>query len=107
MEPPQAEEEEGDKYQKMCSLYREQFAKYQGFIRKVDYEKNESLSVTLAFPLDLKKVLMVSIVENVLQKVLLRAIKGIERIILVANEEKKETEEAFIIVQGLNFSIFC
>jgi len=34
------EEEEDEKYQQMCSLYKEHLSKYQGYIKKVDYEKD-------------------------------------------------------------------
>jgi len=42
-----------------------------------------SASLTLQFPLEYKKLLLLSIVENVLKKTLVRNIQGIEKCILI------------------------
>jgi len=48
---------------------REKFAKYFGYIRSITYEKNKSATVNIAFPLEFKKVLMLTVAEHILAKI--------------------------------------
>jgi DNA-directed RNA polymerase I subunit RPA1 len=63
-----------------------------------------SASVTLSFPIEFKKLLLLSIVENVLERVLVRNIPGIERCSLVPSS--KPGAEPYLFVQGINFQVF-
>lgn len=58
----------------MCNVLKEKYAKYFGYIKGVDYEKNKSCSVMIAFPLEFKKVLMITIAESLLSKILVRSV---------------------------------
>jgi len=60
--------------------------------------------MVVSFPLDFKKVLMITIVEQILSKVLVRSMHGIEKCTLIL--PKKEGEEPFLMVSGLNFKVF-
>lgn len=66
------------------NAFRETNAKYLQFLRG-DFEcvDNESVSVTLQFPLEYKKLLILTLAETCLQKVLIRNIQGIEKCTLV------------------------
>lgn len=66
------------------NAFRETNSKYLQFMRG-DFEcaQNESISVTLQFPLEYKKLLLLTIAETCLQRVLIRNIQGIEKCTLV------------------------
>lgn len=42
---------------------REKFSKYLGYIRGIDFEADKSIHVTVAFPLEYKKILMLTLAE--------------------------------------------
>lgn len=88
----------------MCNVLKERYSKYFGYIKGVDYEKNKSCSVLISFPLEFKKVLMITIAEGILSKILVRSVQGIERCTLIM--PSKQGDEAFMMVQGLNFDAF-
>jgi DNA-directed RNA polymerase I subunit RPA1 len=54
--------------------------------------------------LDFKKILMLTLAEEALTKVLVRSVPNIENCTLV--RPKKESEEPFLVVQGINFDAF-
>lgn len=90
---------------KLIKPLRETHSKYLQYLKNIDFNKSESTaSVDLAFPLEFKKVLMLTIAEQTLQKVLVRSVKNIEKCSLV--KPKKEGEEPYLIVQGINFDAF-
>lgn len=64
--------------------------------------QNESVSVTLTFPLEYKKLLLLTIAESCMQKVLIRNIQGIEKCTLI----QPRGAEPYLFVQGINFSAF-
>lgn len=84
---------------------RETHAKFKEFIRhtSVDIENNTAC-VDISFPLDFKKVLMLTIAESTLEKVLVRSVPNIEKCTLI--KPKNEHDEPYLIVQGLNFDAF-
>ena len=50
---------------------------------------------------------MLTLAENLLSKVLVRSVQGIDKCILVLPEEKdKDTKEPYLFVQGINFQAF-
>jgi len=65
-------------------LDREKHGKYLSFIKgDFEFEKNKSASITLQFPLEYKKLLMLTLSETALNSVLVRAVKDIEKCALV------------------------
>jgi hypothetical protein len=48
-----------------------------------EYVKDTSATVTLSFPIEYKKLLLLSIVESVMDRVLVRNVPGIERCALI------------------------
>ena len=96
-------EDEG--LEKYIKPLRETHSKYLQYLRNIDFDKEQSTaSVDLAFPLEFKKVLMLTIAEQTLSKVLVRSVKNIEKCSLV--KPKKDGDEPYLIVQGINFDAF-
>ena len=63
----------------------------------------------LTYNLSDKKVLMLTLAENLLSKVLVRSVTGIDKCTLVVPDEDKEKsqrKEPYLVVQGLNFDEF-
>jgi DNA-directed RNA polymerase I subunit RPA1 len=84
---------------------RDAHSKYAQYLRSIDIDdQGKHASVSIAFPLDFKKVLMLNLVDQTLARVLVRSVAGIEKCTL--NKPKKEGEEPFLVVQGLNFDAF-
>lgn len=91
-----------DKYAKPL---REVHSKYLQYLRKINLDKeNNVASVHIEFPLDFKKVLMLTLAEQTLSKVLVRSVPNIEKCKLV--KPKKESDELYMDVRGLNFDAF-
>ena len=64
-------------------MFKESYSKYFGYIKQVDCEKEKSMSVVIELPLEFKKVLMITIAESILPKLLVRSVAGIEKCTLV------------------------
>ena len=81
----------------------EKHSKYYQFI-KGDFEfvPNQSASITLHFPLEDKKLLILALAETALNSVLARSVKDIEKCTLVTEKGK----EPYLFVQGINFMVF-
>lgn len=72
---------------------------------KIQFSKQKNKAQALiSFSLDVKKVLILTIAEQTMQKCVVKSIKGIEKCTFV--EPKKESEEPMLIVQGINFEAF-
>ena len=96
------EEDDVDNYSK---ILREAHSKYLQYLKGINIDKERNVfSVEVAFPLDFKKVLMLTLTEQTLQHVLVRQVPNIEKCTLV--KPKKEQDEPFMIVQGINFDAF-
>lgn len=54
------------------------------------------MTVTLGFPLEFKKILMLTVAEAILAKVLVRSVSGIDNCILVTPD--KANEEPYLLV---------
>lgn len=79
--------------------------KYKQFIKgEFEFEKGTSASVTLAFPIEWKKILMMTIVESVMKRVVVRNVAGIEKCSLIT--DAKPSDEPYLFVQGINFKEF-
>ena len=70
---------------------REKFAKYFGYIRSISHKDDKQVTVQIAFPLEFKKILMLTLAETTLSKVLIRSVPGIERCILVSPTRQQDT----------------
>ena len=68
-------------------------------------EKEGKASVTITFPLDVKKILMLTVAETTMAKVLVRSTPKIEKCTFVKPKENSN-EEPSLVVQGLNFEAF-
>jgi DNA-directed RNA polymerase I subunit RPA1 len=91
--------------QKFIKPLRETHSKYLQYLRQIEYKKEiNTASVDIAFPLDFKKVLMLTIAEDTLDKVLVRSVPNIEKCTLI--KPKNENDEPYLIVQGINFDAF-
>jgi len=91
------------------NIFREKFSKYLNNLRGITTEKNKSITMELTYNLQDKKVLMLTLAESLLSKVLVRSVQGIDKCTLIVPDEDKEKsqrKEPYIIVQGLNFDEF-
>jgi DNA-directed RNA polymerase I subunit RPA1 len=94
--------EEIDNYAK---ILREAHSKYLQYLKKIDIDKEKNVfTVEIGFPLEFKKVLMLTLTEHTLQQVIVRQVPGIEKCTLV--KPKKDKEEPCMVVQGINFDAF-
>ena len=85
--------------------YSECHAKYRRNLKAIDFdERLNTATVSLSFPLDVKKALMLTLVEQSLAKVLVRSVRQIEKCTLI--KPKKEGDKPYLVVQGTNFDAF-
>ena len=85
--------------------FSESHARYRQYLKAIEFdERLNTATVELTFPLDVKKVLMLTLVEHCLTKVLVRSARQIEKCTLI--RPKKEGDEPYLIVQGINFEAF-
>lgn len=68
-------------------------------------EASNSAAVQITFPLEFRKVLLLTIVESTMAKVLVRSTPHIEKCNLVKPKEGSN-DEPYLIVQGINFDAF-
>lgn len=84
-------------------LLREKYSKYLPYIKgDLEFVEGKSASITLQFPLEFKKLLILQQAETALKSVLIRNQKDIERVMLMT----KEGAEPYLLVQGINFAAF-
>jgi len=84
---------------------RDKHSKYLQYLKgDFEFQTNKSATVTLQFPLEYKKLLLLTLTENVLKKVLVRSIPGIEKCTLI--QPQKAGAEPYLFVQGLSFEAF-
>lgn len=95
---------EDDLIQQHCNVFKEKFQKYLSVIKGITNEKEKSVTIELSYNLQDKKILMLTLAESLLSKVLVRAVQGIDKCILVAPESKDK--EPYLHVQGINFKAF-
>jgi DNA-directed RNA polymerase I subunit RPA1 len=98
-------EKQAEEVEKFTKPLREAHSKYLQFLKGIEHDKeNNSFTVHVAFPLEFKKVLMLTLAEQALSHVLVRQVPGIEKCTLI--KPKKEGEEPYLVVQGINFRAF-
>ena len=72
---------------------------------------NKSVTLEVSYNLSDKKILMLTLAETLLSKVLVRSVAGIDKCIPIAQDPSKEgtvdKKEPYLLVQGLNFDAFA
>jgi len=65
-------------------ILREKHSKYLQYLKgDFEFDSHKSATVTIMFPLEFKKLLLLSLTESVLKKVVLRSVAGIEKCTLI------------------------
>jgi hypothetical protein len=83
--------------QKYMKPLRETHSKYLKYLTHIDFKKEtNTASVDISLSLDFKKVLMLTIAEETLSKVLVRSVPNIEKCTLV--KPKNENDEPHLVV---------
>lgn len=78
-------------------ILREKYSKYLPFIKgDLEFIEGESASITLQFPLEFKKLLILKLAESTLKSVLIRNQKDIEKVMLIT--PSKENAEPYLLV---------
>lgn len=94
-----------DQVDKYATPLREAHSKYLQFLQGITIDKEKNIfKVKIAFPLEFKKVLMLTLAEQTLKNVVLRQVPNIERCTLI--KPKKDSDEPYLVVQGINFDAF-
>ena len=76
-------------------VLREKYSKYLPFIKgNLEFDEGKSASITLQFPLEFKKLLVLTLAETALKSVLIRNHKDIEKVMLIT----KEGAEPYLLV---------
>ena len=87
----------GSDVDKYIKPLRETHSRYLQYLRNIGFDKKTNVaSVQIAFPLDFKKVLMLTLAEQTLTKVLVRSVPNIEKCTLI--RPKKENDEPYLVV---------
>jgi DNA-directed RNA polymerase I subunit RPA1 len=66
------------------------------------FDQHKSASVTIQFPLEYKKLLMLSLVDAVVKKVVVRSVPGVDRCVLI----EPSKGEPHLFVQGQSIEAF-
>jgi DNA-directed RNA polymerase I subunit RPA1 len=86
-------------------IFKEKHSKYLQYLKgDFQFESNKSASLTIQFPLEFKKLLLLSLVEAVVKRVVVRSVAGVDRCILIMPE--KAGQEPHLFVQGQSFEPF-
>lgn len=87
----------GSGIEKYTKPLREAHSKYLQYLKDINFDKNNNIaSINVAFPLSFKKVLMLTLAEQTLEKVLVRSINNIEKCTLI--KPKNDSDEPYLIV---------
>ena len=83
---------------------REKHGKYLQFIKGEFEFENNSATIALQFPLEYKKLLLLTLAETAMGGVLVSAVKDIEKCTLIPGQNEKD--RPYLLVQGINFEPF-
>ena len=84
-------------------MLREKYSKYLPYIKgDLEFDEGKSATITLQFPLEFKKLLVLSLADQAIKSVLIRNQKDIEKVMVIT----KEGAEPYLLVQGINFEAF-
>ncbi len=85
------------------SIFKERHSKYLQYLKgDFEFDKHKSATVTIQFPLEFKKLLLLSLVEQVLKKVVVRSVVGVDRCSLIVPEKG----DPYLFVLGQSFEAF-
>lgn len=85
-------------------ILREKHSKYLQYLKgDFEFDSHKSATVTIMFPLEYKKLLLLSLTEAVIKKVVVRSVQGVDKCTLVVPEKGGEP---YLFVQGLSFEAF-
>ena len=85
---------------------KEATGRFKQYIQSIEFDKaSNTATAQIVFPLDFKKVLMLTVAEQTMNKVLVRSVAHIEKCTFV-KPKPDSTEEPFLVVQGINFDAF-
>lgn len=85
---------------------KEVTGRFKQYLRSIQFDKaSNTATAQIVFPLDFKKVLMLTVAEQTMNKVLVRHVSHIEKCTFV-KPKPDSTEEPFLVVQGINFDAF-
>ena len=96
---------EDDLLQQHCNVFKEKFQKYLSVIKGITHVKDKSATIELSYNLEDKKILMLTLAESLISKVLVRSVQGIDKCLLI-NGDQKDKKEPYLIVQGISFKAF-
>lgn len=100
-----AEPRSSNDVSEFMKFLREKYSKYLPYIKgDLEFIDGKSASVTLQFPLEFKKLLILTLADTALKSVLIRNHKDIEKVMLI--EPNKEGAEPYLLVQGMNYGAF-
>jgi len=86
-------------------ILREKYSKYLPYIKgDLEFVEGRSASITLQFPLEFKKLLVLTLADTALKSVLIRNHKDIEKVMFI--EPKNDKQEPYLLVQGINYGAF-
>lgn len=72
-------------------IFKVKHSKYLQYLKgDFVFDSNKSATVTVQFPLEFKKLLMLSLVETVVKKVVVRSVAGVDRCVLIEPGKGKE-----------------
>lgn len=82
-------------------IHKEKFSKFATILKGITTDGHKSITMELTYNLSDKKVLMLTLAENLLTKVLVRSVAGIDKCTLVVpdeDKEKSERKEPYLVV---------
>jgi hypothetical protein len=85
------------------TIFREKHSKYLQFLKgDFEFDHHKSATVTIHFPLEYKKLLLLSLVDTVVKKVVVRSVPGVDKCSLIMPEKG----EPYLFVQGQSYEAF-
>lgn len=85
-------------------IFREKHSKYLQYLKgDFEFDSHKSATVTVHFPLEYKKILLLSLVDTVVKKVVVRSVPGVDRCSLI---EPGKGQDPYLFVQGQSFEAF-
>ena len=97
----QEEGVENDENIQHHNIHKEKFSKFATILKSITTDNFKSVTMELTYNLSDKKVLMLTLAENLLTKVLVRSVTGIDKCTLVVPDEDKEKsqrKEPYLVV---------
>lgn len=78
-------------------IFKEKHSKYLQYLKgDFQFDNNKSASLTIQFPLEYKKLLLLSLVEAVVKKVVVRSVPGVDRCSLIMPDKAGQIPHLFV-----------